>query len=97
MNIDIRNTELENLIKELEKDNLNIYNRVHNMILSYKKLDGDRWKSTEKVKLDNIMNQMMSDIENKLLLSLNECTNLLRKASNLYTETDTTLENDLRS
>ena len=97
MNIDIEKNGLENTIQKLEKDNLNIYNIVKDMHISFKSLDDGKWYSIEKAKLDSTLVSMMNNIDNNLLSYLNDCTNTLKLALNSYEKSDSNLKNSLNN
>ena len=97
MNIDIEKNGLENIIQKLEKDNLNIYNIVKDMHISFKSLDDSKWSSIEKTKLDSTLVSMMNNIDNNLLSYLNDCTNTLKLALNSYEKSDSNLKNSLNN
>lgn len=95
MDIKINNNDLKDLINILEKDNLNIYNIVKDINISYKSLDNTKWSSNEKTKLDSSLYPFIDNIDKYLLSYLNDCTNSLKLASNLYTETDLNIKNNI--
>ena len=95
MNIELEYNNLEKLIEKLEKDNLNIYNIVKDMHLSFKTLDEEKWHSSEKIKLDSKLISMMNNLDENLLLYLNNCTDTLKLALNSYQKSDSNLKNNV--
>lgn len=94
MNIIIDKVGLDNLIVKLEHDNKKIVEIAKDINKSIKFLN-DKWISSEKEKLDLVLNKDMDKIDNTLLLYLNECTNLLRNANRLYEQKDMSLTSEV--
>lgn len=86
--IKIDSLALDSLIIDLQKDNEAVYTIIKNINDAYRTLDKNRWKSKEKDRMDEKINSYMQKLDNQILSYLNDCTNLLKIASNTYQETD---------
>ena len=80
----VRTKELNEHIKVLEQDNLDIYEIIKTINLEIKKLDKTKWDASEKKKLDDKFNIFFDKVEKNYFSILNNCTDLLKHANTSY-------------
>ena len=86
--IKLQSSLLDNLIIKLAQDNLEIVDLIKNSNDAIRTLDDKKWKSKEKIEMDEKLIPYMNKLDNQLLNYLNECTDLLKLAKTSYEDVD---------
>lgn len=79
---------LDDLIDKLKQNNQEVYNIIKNTNDAIRTLDETVWNSTEKNKLNESLEPYMKNLESKFPGYLDDCTDILSRASNLYQDVD---------
>ena len=93
--IKLQSSLLDDLIIKLEQDNLEIVDLIKNSNDAIRTLDDKKWKSKEKIEMDEKLIPYMNKLDNQLLNYLNECTDLLKLAKASYEETDKSISRSM--
>ncbi len=96
MDIEINETQLEDIINILEKDNMAMIEQVNNIYDTLVKIEKKDWNSPEKTRLDNNFIPYLkrqNDILKRILMNKTE---FLKQALSSYRNTNTQLENEAK-